>query len=75
MLRNTSGAFERVRPNGDTASKVIQRIIQLYGAIHAPRIVTPWPRHHTAIQRHTTLYAHTAIHRYTLYSPMQHPSL
>ena len=54
--------------------RLIQRILQLYGAIHATRIVTPCSRHHTAIQRYTALYAHTAIHRYTLYSPMQHPS-
>ena len=54
--------------------RLIQRILQLYGAIHATRIVTPCSRHQTAIQRYTALYAHTAIHRYTLYSPMQHPS-
>ena len=35
----------------------IQLTIQLYCSIHAPRIVTPSPRRHTAIQRHTAPYS------------------
>ena len=51
----------------------IQSTIQLYGAIHHPRLVTPFSRRHTAIQRHTALYEHTAIQHHTLYSPYNTP--
>ena len=51
----------------------IQPTIQLYGAIHAPRLVPPPSRRHTAIQTHTALYEHTAIQHHTLYSPYNTP--
>ena len=51
----------------------IQLTIQLYGAIHAPRLVTPPSRRHTAIHPHTALYEHTAIQHHTAYTPYNTP--
>ena len=51
----------------------IQLTIQLYCSIHVTRLVTPSPRRHTAIQRHTAPYS--AIQRcmsIQLYSTIQH---